>query len=54
MKTFLKKYKISYMFFISLQIDAGIANRRLSMLVSSFEKKYIPVPCIDADSVVGH
>jgi hypothetical protein len=39
---------------ISLQIYAGLATKRLSMLVSSFEKKYIPVLGVDANSVVGH
>ena len=39
---------------ISSQMYAVVANRRLSMLVSSFEKKYIPVSCVDADSEVGH
>jgi len=42
------------MFCIYLQIYAGVANRGLSVLVSSFEKKYIPVFCFGADSVVGH
>jgi hypothetical protein len=48
------KNKISYTFCISLQICAGDANRQLSMLVTSFEKKYIPVSCVNAESVVGH
>jgi hypothetical protein len=54
MKTFLKNYENLYILCISLQIYAGVATRRLAMLVSSFKNKYIPVLCVDAKSVVGH
>jgi hypothetical protein len=38
---------------ISLDVYARVEKKHLSLLMSSFEKCYIPVLCVDVHSVVS-